>query len=152
MGACWKNDCFTPARPPWCDVRDLNTLLRRCALCSKSGPADGAGVWKRDAPGIRLFLPLLAPPNAPIDWRCTEGKPSARFVPDEERAKSGWLGRPGASDMRPPDCERAWLLPPNCEPCCIWCTELERFIADEGMGIAEEMLLFMGPKVCAKSQ
>lgn len=70
-------------------------------------------------------------------------------MPEEERVKSGWLGRPGASDMRPPDCERAWL--PNCELCCIWCTELERFIADEGIGIAEEMLLFMGPKVCDAS-
>jgi hypothetical protein len=51
----------------------------------------------------------------------------------------GWAGRPAASDMREPDCER---------PCCppVMCTELVRFIADEGIGIAD-ILLFTGPSV-----
>lgn len=78
--------------PDWldpCEARDLKTLLRRCALCSKLGADGAAGVWKREAPGAKLFLPLLAPPKLPIELRWTDGKPSARFVPDEERAKSG---------------------------------------------------------------
>ena len=45
IGACWKKDCLIPVEPePW-DWRDLKTLLRRCALCSKFGADDsGAGV------------------------------------------------------------------------------------------------------------
>jgi hypothetical protein len=34
---------------------------------------------------------------------------SAKFVPEEERWKSGWLGRGGASDTRDPEIERTWL-------------------------------------------
>jgi hypothetical protein len=60
----------------------------------------------------------------------------------------GWLGRPGASDMREPDCERAWFAPNWPGGCCMFEIELERFMADEGMGIAE-MLLFTGASVCA---
>lgn len=46
----------------------------------------------------------------------------------------GWFGRPGARDMREPDCERAWFG---------WALKLilERFMAEEGMGIAEILLL-----------
>lgn len=96
-------------------MRALNTLLRRWALCSKLGPDDsGAGVWKTDAPGAKLFLPLLAPKTLLVELRWTDWNPSARFVPDEERWKMGWLGRPGASDMRDPDCERA-RLGGNCD-------------------------------------
>lgn len=58
----------------------------------------------------------------------------------------GWLGRPGARDMREPDAERIcvcgaadWRL----------CTEFERFIAEAGIGIAE--LPLMPPSVCALS-
>jgi hypothetical protein len=60
------------------------------------------------APGAKL-LRALAPPKALlVELRWTEGKPvSARFVPDEERANSGWLGREGARDMREPEVERA---------------------------------------------
>jgi hypothetical protein len=110
MGVCWKKDCLTPAElGPW-EARDLNTLLRRCALCSKFGADEGgAGVWKIDAPGAKLFLALLAPKTLLVELRCTDWKPSARFVPDDERWKSGWLGRPGARDILEPDCERAWF-------------------------------------------
>lgn len=63
----------------------------------------------------------------------------------------GWLGRPGASDMRDPDCERAWFGG-NCnEACCMLEMELVRFIADDGMGIADE-LLCVGANVCAQCQ
>jgi hypothetical protein len=63
----------------------------------------------------------------------------------------GWLGRPGASDMREPDCERAWLGG-NWDPaCCMPLTELVRFMAEAGIGIAD-MLLFMGAKDCALRQ
>ena len=137
-----------PDCPGPCDVRDLKTLLLLCALCSKFGPEDGgAGVWKIDAPGAKLLRPLLAPPKALlVEFRWTDWKPSLRFVPEEERWKSGWLGRPGASDILLPLCDRAWFGG-NCG-CCMLCTELERFIADAGMGIAE-MLLLTGPNVCA---
>ncbi len=43
-------------------TRDVKTLLRRCALCSKLGAEEGAGVWKMDAPGAKaLSFALLAP-------------------------------------------------------------------------------------------
>jgi hypothetical protein len=85
-------------------VRDLKTLLLRCALCSKLGADEsGAGVWKTDAPGAKLFLPLLAPKTLLVELRCTDWKPSARLVPEDERWKMGWLGRPGASDILEPD-------------------------------------------------
>jgi hypothetical protein len=63
----------------------------------------------------------------------------------------GWLGRPGASDMREPDCERAWLGGNWDGACCMPLTELVRFMAEAGMGIAD-MLLFMGAKDCARRQ
>jgi hypothetical protein len=69
--------------------------------------------------------------------RLTEERPaSARLVPDEERWKSGWLGRDMASDCRDPDMERAWLLP---------AAELDRFMAEGGWGMLE--LRFMCPRV-----
>lgn len=41
------------------------------------------------------------------DERLTEDMPaSARFVPDEVRWKSGWLGRDMASECRDPDKDR----------------------------------------------
>lgn len=70
MGAVWKKDCLMPVCPEPCDMRDLKTLLRRCALCSKLGAAAmGAGVWKMDAPGAKLFLPLLAPKPLLVELR-----------------------------------------------------------------------------------
>jgi hypothetical protein len=126
----------------------LKTLLRLCALCSKLGADDsGAGVWKRDAPGAKLFLALLAPKALLVELRWTDWKPSARFVPDEERWKTGWLGRPGARDMRDPDCERAWFGGNWIGACCMFDTELVRFIADDGIGIAE-VFVWAGPRVC----
>jgi len=50
--------------------------------------------------------------------------------------------------MREPDCERAWFAPNWPAGCCMFEMELERFMAEEGMGIAEP-LLFMGASVCA---
>ncbi len=71
--------------------------------------------------------------------RLTEERPaSARLVPEEERWKSGWLGRVMgmASDCRDPDMDRAWLLP---------AAELERFMAEGGWGMFE--LRLMWPRV-----
>jgi len=45
---------------------------------------DGAGVWNMDAPGAKLLRALLAP-KLLVELRWTDWKPSARFVPDEER-------------------------------------------------------------------
>jgi hypothetical protein len=93
--------------------------------------------------GARLLraVPTLPPPKALlVEWRCTDGKPmSARLVPDDDRWKTGCAGRPPASDILEPDCERA---------CVFRCTELERFMADDGIGIAETLLL-TEPRVCA---
>lgn len=128
----------------------MNTLLRRWALCSKFGVEEvAAGVWKTDAPGAKLLRPLPAPKTLLVEFRWADWDPSARFVPDEERWKIGWLGRPGARDMREPDCERAWFGA-NCDtPPCMLGIELWRFIADEGIGIAVELLV-IGPSVCAQ--
>lgn len=58
---------------------------------------------------------------------------SAKFVPEDDRWNSGWLGRGGASDARDPDIDRTWLvvkgalLTPE--------IEFDRFIADAGCGI-----------------
>ena len=58
--------------------------------------------------GARLFLPLDAPNKFAEDGRCTVDAPmSARLLPEEERWNTGWLGLPGASDMRDPETERA---------------------------------------------
>lgn len=141
-----------PVEPAPCEGRDLKMLLRRCALCSKFSAEDGgAGVWKMDAPGAKLFLALLAPNALLVEFRCTDWNPSARFVPEEERWKSGWLGRPGARDILDPDCERAWFGGNWWEACCMFTTEPVRFIAEEGIGIAV-MLFCTGPRVCAECQ
>lgn len=60
----------------------------------------------------------------------------------------GWLGRPGASDIREPDCDRAWFAVKGAPACCIPLMELERFMADEGMGI-DVTFVFIGASVCA---
>ena len=99
--------------------------------------AAAAGVWKMD-PGARLFLGALAPNMLLVECRWTDWKPiSARLLPEDERWNMGCAGRPAASDMREPDWER---------PCCEgnWLpmldTELTRFMADEGIGIAVILL------------
>ena len=84
-----------------------------------------------------------------VELRWTDWKPvSARFVPDDERWKIGWLGRPGARDILEPDCERAWFGANWFPPSCMFEIELERFMAEAGIGIAE-ILLLTGPRVCA---
>ncbi len=61
---------------------------------------------------------------------------SARFVPDEERWKMGWLGRESARECLDPDIDRAWwLVEKGALP---WpAAEFDLFIADGGCGIAE---------------
>lgn len=141
-----------PAWPEPCDMRDLKTLLRRCALCSKLGAEDsGAGVWKMDAPGAKLFRPLLAPRPLLVELRCIDWKPSARLVPEEERWKRGWLGRPGARDILEPLCDRAWLGGNCCCDCCILFAGGWRFMADDGIGMAD-MLLLTGARLCARGR
>lgn len=64
---------------------------------------------------------------------------STRFVPEDERPKSGWLGRDMARDGLDPD--RAWL------PEKFALTfELDRFMVEPGCGIA--VLVLMPPRVC----
>jgi hypothetical protein len=78
--------------------------------------------------------------------RCTVAKPpmAARSLPEDERWKTGCEGRPGARDMREPDVVRTWFV--VCGACCRFEFEVERFIAEAGMGMAETLLL-MGPSV-----
>jgi hypothetical protein len=57
----------------------------------------------------------------------------------------GCEGRPGASDIREPEVDRAWFVvcgaAPNCD------VEFERFIAEAGIGIAVA-LWETAPSVC----
>ena len=85
-------------------------------------------------PGAKLFLVLLNMLGA-MDWRWADEEPmSARLFPDEERWKFGWAGRPmpmpGARDMRPPMGRPA-----------IFEFELERFMADAGIGMPVRFVL-----------
>lgn len=52
---------------------------------------------------------------------------SARFVPEDERWKSGWLGRDMARDCLDPDMDLAWL-PEK----LVLLFELDRFIVEPG--------------------
>lgn len=73
---------------------------------------------------------------------------STRLVPLEERWKSGCCGRPGASDILLPDVLRAcWTVKGGCWKFPIL---LVRFIAEEGIGIADALWL-MPPSVCGLS-
>jgi hypothetical protein len=77
--------------------------------------------------------------------RCTVEKPiSARLPPEEDRWKLGCEGLPGASDMRDPDVER--MCCPVGGACPKWFCDVERFMAEAGIGIADALLL-MGPSV-----
>ncbi len=58
---------------------------------------------------------------------------SARLVPEEERWKTGCAGRLGARDMREADVVRTWLV------VCRLVWDVDRFIADAGIGIAEAL-------------
>jgi hypothetical protein len=87
-----------------------------------------------------LFLPPVLPN---VDDRCTvENGASARFVPDEERAKTGCAGRPGARDILE-DC--AWTAVYGACGCAEF--EFDRFMADIGIGMADTLVL-RGPSVC----
>lgn len=95
--------------------------------------------------GAKLFL-LLANMFCVLG-RWTVENP-AISPPDDERSNMGCEGRPGASDMRDPDVERAWfvvvllllLLFPNRE-------DEVRFMAEAGMGMADT-LCDTAPSVC----
>lgn len=78
-------------------------------------------------------------------WRLAVERPiSARLPAEEERWKLGCWGLPGASDMRDPDVERmccaVWGAWPK------WFCDVERFMAEAGIGIADALLL-IGPSV-----
>ena len=68
---------------------------------------------------------------------------SARFVPEDERWKSGWLGRDIARECLDPDMPRAWL--PEKFALTL---ELDRFMVEPGCGIA--VLVLMPPRVCCR--
>lgn len=73
-------------------------------------------------------------------------------TPEEARWNRGcWIWWFGMSDIREADADRlCWTVFGACGS-CVWCeTELERFMADEGIGIAE-MLLLRTPSVCCLS-
>jgi len=72
----------------------------------------------------------------------------ARLSPEEERWKTGCAGRPGASDILEPETDRA--CPPVCGACWKFDMEFDRFIAEDGMGMAEALLLML-PSVCILS-
>ena len=78
--------------------------------------------------------------------RWTVEKPISAMLPlEEDRWKTGWEGLPGASDMREPEVVRTWLV-----VCGAWrfdC-EVERFMAEAGMGMAET-LCETAPRVCS---
>lgn len=86
------------------------------------------------------------PENGVLDgWNdalLTEERPmSARLVPDEERWNIGWLGRDMESDCLCPERDRPWPPPENGPVDA----ELDRFMADDGCGIA--VFTFMPPSV-----
>jgi hypothetical protein len=77
--------------------------------------------------------------------RCTVENPiSARLPAEEDLWKFGCEGRPGASDMREPDVERMCCA--VCGACPKWFCDVERFMAEAGIGIADALLL-IGPRV-----
>jgi len=87
--------------------------------------------------GAKLFRPLALLKKFAVLGRCTVEKPiSARLPPDDDLWKTGCDGLPGASDMREPDVVRMWLV-----VCGAWRFDwdVDRFIADAGMGIAETL-------------
>jgi hypothetical protein len=70
--------------------------------------------------------------------RCTVEKPIfAKLSPDDDRWNTGCAGLPGASDMRDPDVVRTWFVVFG--TCGRLDCELDRFIADAGIGIAETL-------------
>ena len=89
-------------------------------------------------PGAKLLRPFVLLRKFAVLGRCTVAEPKpSRFSPEDERVKLGCAGRPGASDMRDPLAVRTWFV--VCGACCRFEFEVDRFIADAGMGIAETL-------------
>ena len=88
--------------------------------------------------GAKLCLPPLPVRKlAVLGLLTVEKAPMSRFPPDEERWKTGCAGRFGASDMRLLDVVRLWLVVAG-GWCRLFC-EVDRFMAEAGMGMAEAL-------------
>lgn len=97
------------------------------------------------ATGAKLFLPPVPVMKFAVLCRCTVENPiSARLPAEEDRWKFGCEGLPGASDIRDPDVER--MCCPVGGACPKWFCDVERFMAEAGIGIADALLL-IGPSV-----
>lgn len=97
------------------------------------------------ATGAKLFLPPVLAIKFAVLGLCTVENPISA-ADEERREKLGCEGLPGASDMRDPDVERTcW---PVAGACPKWFCDVERFMADAGIGIADTLLL-IAPSVCA---
>lgn len=60
--------------------------------------------------GAKLFLPPVLAKKFWVLGRWTVEKPmAAKLSPDEDLWNMGWDGRPGASDIRDPEVDRAWF-------------------------------------------
>ena len=116
---------------PFVEPLDRYTLLRRSA-------SEEARFGR--LPGVYDLMELVLFWN---EGRLMDDMPrSARLVPEEDRWKTGWLGRDAARECLDPDSDRAWPVE-NGAP---WpAAELDRFIADGGCGRAE--LPWMLPRV-----
>lgn len=140
-GAVAKNDWW-PVGPNPADGRAEYTLLLLAVLSCPCSCIGCAGVL---ATGAKLFLPPVLVMKFAVLWRLPVEKPiSARFPADEARWKLGCVGLPGASDIRDPEVERMCCA--VCGACPKWFCEVERFIAEAGIGIADALLL-IGPSV-----
>lgn len=88
--------------------------------------------------GAKLFLPPVLAKKFCVLGRCTVENPiPAKLSPDDDRWNIGCAGRPGASDIRDPDVERAWFVVCGAGP--KFEVEFDRFMADAGVGIAEAL-------------
>lgn len=89
------------------------------------------------ANGAMLFRPTVLVRKFAVLGRCTVDNPrAARLSPEDERWKTGCEGRPGASDMRDPDAVRTWFVVCGA---CRFEFDVDRFIAEAGIGIAETL-------------
>lgn len=140
-GAVAKNDWW-PVGPNPADGRAEYTLLLLAVLSCPCSCIGCAGVL---ATGAKLFLPPVPVMKFAVLCRCTVEKPiSAKLPAEDDRWKLGCEGLPGASDMRDPDVER--ICCPVGGACPKWFCDVERFMAEAGIGIADALLL-IGPKV-----
>ena len=83
-------------------------------------------------------MPLPNRLEEELRWT-VDGRPpkSGRLFPEDERVNEGCGGRPGASDIRDDDMERAWLMVWGAWFSLMLEMELERLRAEAGWGIAE---------------